>query len=278
MNADAIKLQRTLFSELLPVSEEAENSCAYIVNVLRSGVLHARTPVDTKYYFLDMELCSIDLQKFLHTTNFKGEGNIWKIMLQIASGVEFVHKKGIVVRDLKPSRGTSVLLYDLTVVLYSERHLEGVWKLGDFSLVATRPPSPNEELVDPSPSGTPGYSAPELINHVHFDEKVDIWAMGCILHELLIGKPLFGSNWDVAAYAEKANLGTESDILQPFKNQLLSRLNSIPIWSERMVVEAALPGMLRVAPTGRPSAGDLIKHAFKMLLDAQAPSQRGLGG
>lgn len=76
-------------------------------------MLHTRAPVDTKYYFLDMELCSVDLQKFLNTTNFRGESNIWKIMLQIASGVEFVHKKGIVVRDLKPSRGILVLLYSL---------------------------------------------------------------------------------------------------------------------------------------------------------------------
>lgn len=163
-------------------------------------------------------------------------------------------------------------------MLYSERHLEGLWKLGDFSLVAVRPPGPDEELMDPSPSGTPGYSAPELINHIHFDEKVDIWAMGCILHELLIGKPLFGNNWDVASYAEKANLGTESDILQPFKNQVVSRLDSIPNWHQRMVIEGALPGMLRVSPRRRPSAGDLIKDVFKMLLDAQAPSHRGLGG
>ena len=153
-----------------------------------------------------------------------------------------------------------------------------MWKLGDFSLVAARHQGPGEELMDPSPSGTPGYSAPELINHVHFDEKADIWALGCILHELLIGKPLFGNNWEVAAYAEKANLGTESDILQPFRNELFSRLGSISEWRDRMVVESALPGMLRVSPKDRPSASDLIKHAFKLLLDTQAPSQRGVEG
>jgi len=35
--------------------------------------------------------------------------------------------------------------------------------------------------------GTPGYRAPELLVQDEYDNKVDIWAVGCILHELVTG-------------------------------------------------------------------------------------------
>lgn len=62
------------------------------------------------YYYLDMELCTMDLQKFIQGRTFRGETNIWKIMSQIAGAVQFVHDRGIVIRDLKPSRSTLPLL------------------------------------------------------------------------------------------------------------------------------------------------------------------------
>lgn len=40
--------------------------------------------------------------------------------------------------------------------------------------------------------GTPLYMAPELIKDVEYDEKVDVWALGCIVYILLTGSPPFG--------------------------------------------------------------------------------------
>lgn len=40
--------------------------------------------------------------------------------------------------------------------------------------------------------GTPLYMAPELIKDVDYDEKVDVWALGCIVYILLTGSPPFG--------------------------------------------------------------------------------------
>jgi len=77
----------------------------YLVDIFKMDVLRSRDPLEVTFYFVDMELCAIDLQKFLQIPTFTGESNIWKIMFQIASGVQFVHDKGLVVRDLRPSRG-----------------------------------------------------------------------------------------------------------------------------------------------------------------------------
>ena len=51
--------------------------------------------------------------------------------------------------------------------------------------------------------GTPGYRAPEIYNSNRgaFNNKVNIWATGCILHELIQGRRRFNSDWDVLHYS-----------------------------------------------------------------------------
>jgi serine/threonine protein kinase len=51
--------------------------------------------------------------------------------------------------------------------------------------------------------GTPGYRAPELLEEEtpHFSTRSDIWALGCILHELNTGQRLFSNDWQVSRYA-----------------------------------------------------------------------------
>ena len=39
--------------------------------------------------------------------------------------------------------------------------------------------------------GTPNYIAPETLNGLRFGPQSDLWALGCILHALLVGKPPF---------------------------------------------------------------------------------------
>jgi len=39
--------------------------------------------------------------------------------------------------------------------------------------------------------GTINYMAPEMINKQEYDFKVDTWALGCIMHELIAGEQLF---------------------------------------------------------------------------------------
>jgi serine/threonine protein kinase len=90
-----------------------------IVQVLNHGLL-SHYP----YYFIDMELCDINLHDFIHRETppepsesvpyfTKGEGSIlqiWSVMSQIASGVEYVHHHGQVHRDIKPENGESLTL------------------------------------------------------------------------------------------------------------------------------------------------------------------------
>ena len=85
------------------------------------------------------------------------------------------------------------------------------WKLADFGLTS--------ESIHTIPHttearGTPGYRAPELLEpdgnevYIRYDASVDIWALGCILHELVTGKKLFSNDWAVLDYRRSNNVNS----------------------------------------------------------------------
>jgi serine/threonine protein kinase len=89
-----------------------------IVQVFDHGLL-SRYP----YYFIDMELCAFNLQDFIHRKSPESSepipylsqlerddsiSQIWTIMSQIASAVEYIRRQGRVHRDIKPANGNSL--------------------------------------------------------------------------------------------------------------------------------------------------------------------------
>ena len=85
----------------------------------------------------------------------------------------------------------------LTLVLYSSPSRS--WKLADFGI--SSPGNSGKAVVTVYARGTGGFRAPELIQEAStFTNKVDIWAVGCILYELVTGKRLFDNDWKVREY------------------------------------------------------------------------------
>jgi len=94
------------------------------------------------------------------------------ILRQISAALACAHEQGILHRDLKPEN-----------VMIDE---PGRIKIADFGLARFVPSGATAE----DPAGTPLYMAPESWDG-HNDDKSDVWALGCVLYELLTGTPPF---------------------------------------------------------------------------------------
>jgi len=77
---------------------------------------------------------------------------------------------------------------------------EELWKIAGFGFASIG--SENYGIQTPTSRGTSGFRAPELyLNDAKYTKKVDIWALGCILYLLVVGRMLFQNDLDVDAYA-----------------------------------------------------------------------------
>ena len=95
-----------------------------------------------------------------------------RLMSEICSGIAEAHRAGILHRDIKPA---NVLL---------DAHARP--KIGDFGLARPIGTAAQEGEVI---FGTPGYTAPEVVNHpAQVDARADVFSLGVMLHELLTGK------------------------------------------------------------------------------------------
>lgn len=92
---------------------------------------------------------------------------------EIILGLDYLHQRGIVYRDLKPEN----------LILDSEGHI----KITDFGL--------SKENVDgdsiTSICGTPEYLAPEILRKLPYGAAVDWWSLGTVLYEMIVGLPPF---------------------------------------------------------------------------------------
>ena len=110
-----------------------------------------------------------------------------KVFTQVLGALDFVHARGFVHRDLKPSN----------IMVDDERRV----RIMDFGLV--------KQLADVNALthtgrvvGTYRYMAPEQASGREVDHRADLWSVGVILHELLVGRPPFASSTPVELWRE----------------------------------------------------------------------------
>ncbi|KAK8836922.1 hypothetical protein M9Y10_037448 [Tritrichomonas musculus] len=114
-----------------------------------------------------LEFCPNDLQTFITKSN-PSNVQIVTCIYQIVEGMKYVHKCNIIHRDLKPSN-----------ILISKN---GTIRISDFGISKLMT---SEEQSSTLGVGTQKFMAPEILNELDYDEKVDIYSFGVVMFFLL---------------------------------------------------------------------------------------------
>lgn len=104
------------------------------------------------------------------------EEEIWRIFIQICIGLSYLHNKKILHRDLKTQ---NILMNKYNLIKIADL---GVAKVLDFNSFA-------KTFV-----GTPYYLSPEICEEKPYNEKSDVWALGCCIYQMATGKHPFNAN------------------------------------------------------------------------------------
>jgi cyclin-dependent kinase 12/13 len=106
-------------------------------------------------------------------------------MKQLLLGLKHCHENGILHRDIKTSN-----------LLLSK---DGVLKIADFGLATSFDPARTQTMT--SQVITLWYRPPELLlGATFYGVGVDLWSVGCILGELLMGQPIFPARTEVSGF------------------------------------------------------------------------------
>src|SRR5215471_18826855 len=111
-----------------------------------------------------------------------------RIATQIANALEAAHERAIVHRDLKPANvkirpDGSVKVLDFGIA----KALDPRFLTGPGPAALTTPAMTEAGFI----LGTAAYMSPEQARGKFVDQRTDIWAFGCVLYEMLTGKPAF---------------------------------------------------------------------------------------
>ena len=145
-----------------------------------------------------------------------------RFAIEIADALDKAHRQGIVHRDLKPgnimltNHGAKLLDFGLAKL----RPVQGSAVAGvSAALTQTSPLTGQGSIL-----GTLPYMAPEQLEGKETDARTDIWAFGCTLYEMLMGK---------RAYENKTEAGVISAILEGEVPSLIERHPSSLDWIVR---------------------------------------------
>ncbi|BES97430.1 Protein tyrosine kinase [Nesidiocoris tenuis] len=168
-----------------------------------------------------------DLNVVLAKAGFLKEERASQIICDLVSALHYLHSHRVLHRDLKPQ---NVLLGDNNVA-----------KLCDFGFA--RSMSRGTHVLT-SIKGTPLYMAPELMEESAYDHNADLWSLGCIAYEMVVGSPPFTTT-------------SILHLVQMIRHEKIKWPTHVSLNFQNL-----LKGLLHKDPTKRLSWPDLLHHPF----------------
>ncbi|GFS42156.1 hypothetical protein NPIL_141851 [Nephila pilipes] len=187
-------------------------------NILR---MYAYFWDDTKIYLILEFAARGELYKTLQKHHYFDEQTAATYMAQLAKAFIYCHAKKVIHRDIKPEN----LLLSLT----------GDIKIADFGWSVHAPSLKRKTMC-----GTLDYLPPEMLDHKVYDSTVDLWCLGILCYEFLVGKPPFESETANETYKRIREVKVEfpSRIPELARDFIMRLLKKIP--KDRMSLEEML--------------------------------------
>jgi Tol biopolymer transport system component len=141
-----------------------------------------------------------------------------RIATEVADALEYAHQQGVIHRDIKPENvllhGGHALVADFGIALAASRTAAGAARLTETGMSV----------------GTPAYMAPEqAMGEREITPKADVFALGCVLYEMLTGAPPFTGSTAQAIVAQ---------VLTDRPRSLTEQRHTVPPYIEAAVLTA----------------------------------------
>ncbi|HUJ58828.1 MAG TPA: serine/threonine-protein kinase [Kofleriaceae bacterium] len=159
-----------------------------IVQIIDYGVIHGPAGIDRMVYFFMEYLGGVTLSQVIRTEAPMPPERALTIALQVADALAASHRMGIVHRDLKPDN----------IMLVTRGRERDFVKLLDFGIAKlTGEGMGSHRTRTGLVLGTPAYMSPEQCEgKPNVDHRTDIYALGIVLYEMLVGRvPFIGEGY-----------------------------------------------------------------------------------
>lgn len=176
-----------------------------IVNIYDSGEesVIAENGLEERLPYLVMEyIKGKTLRDILKMNGALSQRDAEQVMLGVLNALEYSHRMGIIHRDIKPGN-----------IMISE---QGLVKVMDFGIARALDDSATTMTQSQGVVGTAQYLSPEQARGEQVDMRSDLYSAGCVLYEMLTGRPPFIGDSAVAiAYQHVSEVATPLSTLVP---------------------------------------------------------------
>ncbi|TFK94189.1 kinase-like protein [Polyporus arcularius HHB13444] len=192
------------------------------------------------FQYIFMEPMEADLHQIIKSGQALTNEHVQYFVYQIFRGMKYVHSASVVHRDLKPGN----LLVNADCEL----------KICDFGLSRGFNSAPDENpTLMTEYVATRWYRAPEImLVYKAYNTAIDVWSIGCIMAELIMGKPLFKGK-------DAATLNKILDVVGTPDNEVITRIASpkAQAYLRSLPFKKRVP-FEKIIPTADPQAVDLL--------------------